>query len=242
MILEVKNLNVSLEQKTVLSNVTFSVDTNDFIGIIGPNGGGKSTLIKALLGLIPFSGTVNWNIPLSEIGYLPQFNHHIDKKFPITVEEIILSGTMGSPFQKDKIKCSEKLSQLLEQFNLQNLRKKSVGSLSGGEIQKTLLARSLISSPNLLILDEPTNFIDKQSEISLYELLSKLNNEIPIMIISHDLGVIPNYIKSILCINKTAHFHPSSQITEEVLESYSCPIEMIAHGDIPHRILKSHTK
>ncbi|MCX5773602.1 MAG: ATP-binding cassette domain-containing protein [Fusobacteria bacterium] len=242
MILEVSNLSITLDGITIIEPCSFSVSENDFIGIIGPNGGGKSTLIKAFLGLIPYSGSVNFSIPLSHIGYLPQFNHSIDKRFPITVEEIILSGIEGITPKLTKNEKKNKLTHVLSTFNLTRLKNNSIGTLSGGEIQKTLLARSIISNPKLLILDEPTNFIDHTSEQELYTILKNLNQTMAIMMISHDLAIIPTYIKSILCVNKSVHFHAGNAITPEVLSTYHCPVELIAHGSFPHRVVESHKK
>ena len=231
---------------TVIRNVNLDIFANDFIGIIGPNGGGKTTLVKVILGLIkPFKGSVEYSMESlktrSPIGYLPQIND-IDKKFPISVGDVVLSGFMNSGKYISKYTPAEKskANEIMEDMGIYDLKKKSVGELSGGQLQRVFLSRAIISSPKLLILDEPNTFVDNKFEGELYEKLSQLNKTMAILIVSHDIGMISTYIKTIACVNGEVHYHRSNIINEEQLQAYNCPIQLITHGEIPHTVLKTH--
>lgn len=241
---------VKLEQVTtgylsepVLKTVDLEVYPEDFIGVIGPNGGGKTTLVKAMLGLIPlFSGKVAFPLGKPRTGYLPQVSQ-IDKSFPITVREVVSSGLKAGNawFPHLTKKQREQVNRMLDEAGISNLAGKPIGELSGGQLQKALLSRALINKPQLLILDEPNTFVDKYFEEDLYRWLKELNREMAIMLISHDIGTISPIIKTIACVNGTLHYHPSNQISEEVLKVYNCPVDIIAHGPVPHRVLKEHS-
>ena len=242
-LIEIKNMDVAYQKKLVLSKVSLSVFDRDFIGIIGPNGGGKTTLLKAILGLIkPVGGSVKLSLNRSEIGYLPQ-GHVVDASFPITVKEVIASGLehglkMGMGSRRSR---QLKVNQALETVGLEALHSRPIGELSGGEFQRTMLARAIISSPRLLVLDEPDTHVDNLFETELYALLKDLNKDLTILLVSHDIGIISPYIKTIACVNRDLHYHPSNEINEEQLKVYNCPIEVIAHGPVPHRVIKEHS-
>ncbi|MDF1574540.1 MAG: ATP-binding cassette domain-containing protein [Bacteroidales bacterium] len=242
LLIEIKNMDVAYQKQLVLSNVSLSVFEHDFIGIIGPNGGGKTSLLKAILGLIkPVKGEVNLLLNRSEIGYLPQ-GSQVDESFPITVKEVIASGLEhGLKVRPGTARRRrDKVDQALETVGLEKLRSRAIGELSGGELQRTMLARAIISSPGLLVLDEPDTHVDNQFETELYALLKELNKTMTIMLVSHDIGTISPYIKTIACVNRDLHYHPSNEISEEQLKVYNCPIEIIAHGPVPHRVIKEH--
>ena len=242
-LVEIKNMDVAYQKKLVLSNVSLSVFEHDFIGIIGPNGGGKTSLIKAILGLLkPVGGSVKHSLLSSEIGYLPQGNQ-VDENFPITVKEVIASGLEhGLKIEFGSKRSRQgKVEKALETVGLEALHSRPIGELSGGEFQRTLLARAIISSPRLLVLDEPDTHVDNLFETELYALLKELNRAITILLVSHDIGIISPYIKTIACVNRNLHYHPSNEINEEQLKVYNCPIEVIAHGPVPHRVIKEHT-
>jgi len=241
-LLEIKNMDVAYQKQLVLSNVTLSVFENDFIGIIGPNGGGKTTLVKAILGLVkPLKGSIRHSLDSSEIGYLPQ-GSQVDENFPITVREVIASGLehglkigLGTARNRQR-----KVEKELETVGLTKLHSRPIGELSGGELQRTMLARALISAPRLLVLDEPDTHVDNLFETELYALLKELNRKITILLVSHDIGIISPYIKTIACVNRDLHYHASNEINEEQLKVYNCPVEIIAHGPVPHRVIKEH--
>ena len=240
-LLQLKDIVAGYENQPILKSVNLTVKPLDFVGIIGPNGGGKTTLLKVILGLIkPMEGVVTRDQSL-RIGYLPQIST-IDKRFPITVEEVILSGRYASSkwWKRAASKDHSKVEELLVFVGLSNKRNTSIGELSGGQMQRVFLCRALISQPNLLILDEPNTFVDKSFEQDLYNLLTDLNKEMGVLLVSHDVGTISAMVKTIACVNGGLHYHPTNKISNEVLKSYNCPIELLTHGTVPHRVLKNH--
>ncbi len=246
-ILEIKSLSAGYDDGVVISNVNLTVNSKDFIGVIGPNGGGKTTLLKTILGLLePMKGKIFFyenGKPVNQIliGYLPQLNQ-IDRKFPITVIDVVLSGLMSRErlFSRYGREQRERAEIVIEKMGISGLRKKPIGELSGGQLQRVYLSRAIISSPVLLLLDEPSTYVDNKFENDFYEILNDLNMEMAILIVSHDVGTITWFVKTIACVNKTLHYHPSNIITEQQLASYNCPIQIITHGDVPHTVLKKH--
>lgn len=244
-ILELETATVGYDQEIILKDVNFIINDFDFVGVIGPNGGGKTTLLKLLLGeLKPIKGRLSY-YPLtpgeSLFGYLPQ-TVSIDKRFPITVLEVVLSGLMGRKGISGRYSKSDKIlaTEMLERIGIAKIASSSVGELSGGQLQRVFLSRALISHPRLLILDEPNTFVDNKFEKELYALLKDLNKEMAIVMVSHDLGTITSHVKTIACVNRQLHYHPSNSITSEQLAAYDCPIQIIAHGPVPHTVLKQH--
>jgi zinc transport system ATP-binding protein len=241
-LIHLENISAGYDKNIVLNNVTLDVKDNDFIGIIGPNGGGKTTLLKVILDLLtPVSGSVSKAKNL-RIGYLPQVNS-IDKKFPVTVKDVILSGRFSTDSwwrKPNNSKHLTKVNELLDFIGLEHLKDKAIGQLSGGQMQRVFLCRALMSDPNLLILDEPDTYVDKTFEANLYNLLGQLNERMAILFVSHDVGTISSMVKTIACVNGGLHYHHSNKITNEILQSYNCPIELVSHGHVPHRVLKHH--
>ena len=248
-IIEIKNLSAGYDGRTVLHDVNLSIYERDFLGIIGPNGGGKTTLIKCILGLLkPTGGEIIFHTPekastkTTFLGYLPQYNS-IDRKFPISVEEVILSGlsiqkSLTSRFTPEQ---KEKGKQIISRMGLEGFEHRSIGQLSGGQLQRALLGRAIISDPAVLILDEPSTYIDKRFEARLYELLAEINKECAIILVSHDIGTVLQQVKSIACVNETLDYHPDTGVTTEWLErNFNCPIELLGHGTLPHRVLGEH--
>jgi zinc transport system ATP-binding protein len=245
-LVELKNADLGYDKTPVLENVNLRVFPKDFIGVIGPNGGGKTTLLKGILGLIkPLKGTITYpqsQTPLRRsFGYLPQVKY-IDKKFPITVFDVVRSGAMmqGKTLQ-NKRNEKKRAEELLAQMGISDIRNRAIGDLSGGQMQRVFLCRALISNPALLILDEPDTFVDNRFEGELYEKLKLLNQQMAIILVSHDLGTISTYVKTIACVNRQVHYHLSNKITNTQLEAYRCPIQIITHGEVPHTVLKRHT-
>lgn len=241
-LLTLKDVNAGYDSEIILKNVNFEVYPKDFIGIIGPNGGGKTTLLKLMLGLLkPYSGEIRKNPAAGIPGYLPQYTN-IDKNFPVSVQEVVLSGLLktGKLTGRYTKPQRKKALELLEQAFMADYADKPIGELSGGQIQKTLLCRALISDPKLLILDEPNTYVDSSFEGELYRILKELNHIMAIVMVSHDVGTISSYIKTIACVNREVHYHRSNKITEQQLMAYNCPIDLITHGTVPHRVLPQH--
>lgn len=249
-IIKIENLSAGYENKKVLENINLNISEKDFLGIIGPNGGGKTTLIKVILGLLkPTSGKISYysngiNVDSIEIGYLPQYNN-IDRKFPISVYDVILSGLdkQKSLFSRFKKEHHSKVEETIYMMGLEGLENRSIGQLSGGQMQRTLLGRAIVSDPKAIILDEPNTYIDKRFEAKLYSLLEEINKERAIILVSHDIGSVLQNVKSIACVNGMLDYHPQNEVSAEwIEEKLQCPIELIGHGELPHRILKYHHK
>ncbi|MCF8225283.1 MAG: ATP-binding cassette domain-containing protein [Bacteroidales bacterium] len=242
LLLSLRNVSAAYSGKTVLEGVNLDIMPDDFIGIIGPNGGGKTSLLKIILGLLnPQSGHLKYNIARYEIGYLPQISQ-FDDHFPITVNYVVLSGLSKGMHltTRKKSETRDKIEKILDTIGICELRNRPIGELSGGELQRTMLARAIISSPKLLILDEPNTYVDNRFEQELYRILADLNKSMAILLVSHDVGTITPYIKTIACVNYSFHYHPSNEITNEQLKVYNCPIELVTHGPVPHRVMGEH--
>lgn len=242
-LIELKDISAGYERQTVLEHVNLRICEGDFIGIIGPNGGGKTTLLKVILGLLkPFSGEIVYPPSRQNLfGYLPQ-NSRFDQRFPINVTEVVLSGLMSAKGLYRSYTRQEKQAawELLDKYGLGDYKKSAIGELSGGQMQRVFLCRAIISNPRILILDEPTTYVDSHFEKEFYAILEELNKRLSIVMVSHDLGTICSYVKTVACVNRTLHYHPSNLITPEQLQAYHCPIELVTHGQVPHRVLKTH--
>lgn len=248
-LIEIEKITAAYGNKTVLRDVSVTVYKDDFLGIIGPNGGGKTTLLKVILGLLsPTSGAIRFfgegcrEVSTLKIGYLPQLNN-IDKKFPVSVREVIASGLAAEKplFRPFGPKQNERIEEVIEQMGLEELSGRAIGELSGGQLQRVLLGRSIVSRPQVLILDEPNSYVDKRFESRFYQLLEEINKESSIILVSHDIGTVLAMVKNIACVNENLHYHSGVDVSEEWLgEKYACPIELVGHGDLPHRVLKTH--
>lgn len=242
---EMYSLSASYGANLVLQDVNFKVNENDFIGVIGPNGGGKTTLLRVILGLVkPVTGRMVFNNELlngNSIGYLPQMSTG-DINYPVTVTDIILSGLMIRKGIISRMSASDKkkADNVIDELGLSGMSESTLNELSGGQIQRVLLARAIIGNPRLLLLDEPGNFVDTTFENDFYEKLKDLNKHMAILMVSHDVGTISSHIKSFACVNRSLHYHPSPEITNEDLLAYGCPIQLVTHGDVPHTVLKYH--
>jgi zinc transport system ATP-binding protein len=244
-LLEMNSVSASYYTSIVLRDVDFKVYENDFIGVIGPNGGGKTTLLKVILGLLkPVNGTVNFNQDLLapyKIGYLPQISTG-DNNYPVSVRDVVLSGLMIRKGLISRMSTDDrkKADLVMNDLGLAGLAESPMNELSGGQIQRVLLGRAVIGDPSLLLLDEPGNFVDANFENDFYEKLRILNRRMAILMVSHDIGTISAHVKSFACVNKTLNYHPSSEISNEELLAYGCPIQLVTHGEIPHTVLKNH--
>ncbi len=216
-VIDIKNLSFAYDKQVVLEDIDLTVELKDFLAIIGPNGGGKSTLLKLILGLYPYKkGKIsvlsnNPNSNLSQIGYVPQ-DTNINTDFPIKVIEVVLMGhksTKRKLFGYTKDELSSALNAL-KQVDMKELAQKKIGSLSGGQRQRVMIARALCANPQILILDEPTSSIDIAGQKEIYQLLQKLNKKITIIVVSHDISVIVEYANRVAHINKTLSYHDIS--------------------------------
>lgn len=242
---EMNSLSASYGSELVLEDVNLTVRENDFIGVIGPNGGGKTTLLKIILGTLkPVSGKLTFNNELlkaTSIGYLPQISTG-DVYYPVTVTDIILSGLMIRKAVISRMSSDDrkKAGAIIEELGLKEMAGSSLSELSGGQLQRVFLGRAVIGDPRLLLLDEPGNFVDSSFESDFYEKLKELNSRMAILMVSHDVGIISSHIKSFACVNRRLHYHPSHEITNDDLLAYGCPIQLITHGEVPHTVLKIH--
>lgn len=245
-LISLKNVSVAYDGKTVLSQVNLDVADDDFIGVIGPNGGGKTTLVKAILGNVPYTGNIEYDSSLRSrggyaIGYLPQQNL-FDRAFPISVSEVVMSGLQSHKrFGVGYGAADRRLAaECMQQMGIDALANRAIGEVSGGQMQRALLCRAVISSPKVLILDEPTTYVDNRFEGELYSLLKELSHKMAIIVVSHDIGTVTTQVKSIVCVNRHVHRHNSNIIIPEQLSNYNCPIQIVTHGTVPHTVLESH--
>ncbi len=246
-IVELRDVCLSLNDVPVRENINLTLERDDYVAILGPNGSGKTTLLKIILGLIePDRGEVRvlGGPPTrahGRVGYVPQ-RFEFDLTFPISVLELVLMGRLGARGLGRRFRSEDQQSALamLERVSLTGLANRQIGTLSGGQLQRALIARALASTPELLLMDEPTASLDERVGRSLWELLEELSHEMTVVIVSHDVGAISRYVRSVACLNVRLHYHASKELTPEVLEAtYGCPVDLLAHG-YPHRVLHTH--
>lgn len=244
---QVKNVWFSYGSSPILKDVSFALEQGDFLGILGPNGGGKTTLLKLLLGMLkPDRGEIRilGEMPHDakhRLGYVAQ-NTSINISFPISVLDLALMGRLSRSrigrrySQEDR----QKVENALKKVGMWESRYSLIGELSGGQRQRVFIARALATDPEILFLDEPTASIDPEFETDLYEFLRELNRKVTIVVITHDIGAISRHVKSVACVNHTLMFHADGKITQGMLDmAYQCPVDLIAHG-LPHRVLPTH--
>ena len=231
-ILEIKNLFFSYEKQRVLEDINLDILANDFLAIIGPNGGGKSTLLKLILGLLKLeSGKLIKHIKNDCIGYVPQ-NTNLNIDFPITALEVVLMGHKESKkrffgYSKEDIKCA---MNSLKQVSMEEYANKKIGDLSGGQRQRVFIARALCANPKVMLLDEPTASIDVKGQKEIYDLLKELNKDIAIVVVSHDISVLLNYAKNVAHINKNLVYHHLKNIEEQISvdDEHLCEVELLS--------------
>jgi zinc transport system ATP-binding protein len=247
-IVSLENIWMQYNDIPVLENINLTINHSDFLGIIGPNGGGKTTLLKIMLGLIkPTRGAVIYpgctlKQGRSLVGYVSQHNV-FDRDFPASVWDVAITGRHRAAglFKRYSKEDKEIAAQALKTVGMLVHKGRQMGKLSGGEQQRVFIARALATEPKLLLLDEPTASVDTAVQTEFYELLEQLKEHMAIVIVSHDLSAISIYVDKIACLNVQLHYHGSTEISPDILEAtYKCPVQMIAHGDHPHRVLKGH--
>ena len=233
-LIEITELCYTHNKQDILHDINLEVHRGDFISIIGPNGGGKTTLLKLILGLIkPSRGTLRVNgldprKHKSNVGYVPQYVNN-NLSFPATSVDVVLMGLdlPRSRFalinRKEHVRAAR---EVLDKLGVLGLADRKIVSLSGGERQRVLIARALVSNPSLLVLDEPTASIDTKGQTEFYELLKELNKELTILMVSHDLMVVASYARSIICLNRRMHYHQRFKNSGDLLNAfYSCSVE-----------------
>ena len=231
-LINIKNLFFKYQKTEVLENVNLTIKDDDFLAIIGPNGGGKSTLLKLILGLLPLqSGTIEKNIENNQVGYVPQ-NTNLNIDFPITALEVVLMGHISSKkrlfgYSKDEISCA---IESLNQVGMKDFANKKIGDLSGGQRQRVFIARALCSNPKIMLLDEPTASIDVQGQQEIYELLRELNKTICIVVVSHDLSILLNYAKNVAHVNRGLVYHSLAEVQKNVTlsDDHLCEVELLS--------------
>lgn len=226
-IIKLTGIAAGYEGKTVLSGVNLTVYDHDFLGVIGPNGGGKTTLMRVLLRLLkPGEGRVEYfkeGRPVKELtmGYLPQYSN-IDRKFPISVYEVVLSGLCRQKKFLGRYTPEQHLQvkNTIRKMEIEQIARRPIGTLSGGQLQRVLLARAIVSVPDVLVLDEPNTYIDKHFQAQMYEMLKQLNRDCAIVIVSHDVATVLENATHIACVNRTLHYHDSAHIPMEDIEHH----------------------
>lgn len=252
-IIEIRNLGFAYSGHPVLEDINLTVREGNFVAMIGPNGGGKTTLLKLMLGLlIPTGGSLKiFGHPPRQvshhIGYMPQ-NVHVNTHFPVTALDVVLMGKLKPGKRWARYSNGDRLEahKALDRLGMGAFCHRRVGKLSGGQLQRVFVARALVSQPRLLFLDEPTANIDTRGQAEFYSLLKELNESVTIIVVSHDLLVLSAYVKSVACINRRLHYHDQAEITEDMLETMypctpdqPCQVELIAQG-LPHKMLRIH--
>ncbi len=246
-LVEVRDVTFGYGREVVLDRVSLAIQPRDFLAIIGPNGGGKTTLLKAILGLVrPWSGEVIYHLPSGNdprgrLGYVPQFST-FDRDFPLRIFDMVLMGRLGGrrllrPYSREDRAAA---GETIDRLGLSAVARSHVAEVSGGQLQRALIARSLVSDPEILFLDEPTASIDAESRETLRGLLEELNRSIPIVVVTHDVTSLASMVRRIACINRKLFYHGDPELSREVMEEvYGCPVELVTHG-VPHRVLHDH--
>lgn len=231
-LLEIKELSFAYDEQSVLEDINLSLDERDFMAFIGPNGGGKSTLLKLIAKILPLqNGTISFAHRDIKIGYVPQ-NTNINTLFPIRVFEVVLMGFFGLKHSLLGYSEDERMhaKEMLKKVGMQEYETSPIAALSGGQRQRVMIARALCSSPELLLLDEPTSSIDSEGQREIYELLKSLAKERSIIVVSHDISVVLEYASKAAHINKKLTFHNLSKLQEELEiqpEKHLCEVELL---------------
>ena len=226
-IIELNHISATYGAVMALEDVSLKVYDHDYLGIIGPNGGGKTTLMRVILGLMkPQTGEIIYRregkvVNVLSMGYLPQYNK-IDRKFPISVYEVVLSGLSRQkrflhPYTKEQ---HQQVRHAIERLELEGLEKRHIGQLSGGQLQRVLLARAIVSNPEVVVLDEPNTYIDKRFQEQMYEMLHRINDDCAVIVVSHDIAEIIENVKHVACVNRTLHYHEHTDIPITKIEQH----------------------
>lgn len=236
-VIDINNVSFNYGIVPVLEDVSLKIYEDEFIGIIGPNASGKSTLLKLILGLLePDKGVVSIHSHdgkdlRNHIGYVPQHSS-FPRDFPVTVGEVVMMGHIASSsrlfrYKNDEIKLAKQVMQKLE---IENIEKRQIGELSGGQLQRVLIARALVCEPEILILDEPTSNVDMRVEEDIFSLLKNYSEHMTVIVVSHDIAFISGYVDRVACLNRTLVCHNTASISGKMIEElYDAPVKMIHH-------------
>ena len=235
-VVELENVTFSYQKIPVLEDVSFQIFQNDLVTIVGPNGGGKTTLVKLLLGLIkPSKGTIKiFNQPpqtsYQRIGYMAQ-HVGLDPQFPVSVQDVVLMGRLGLKrsgwYGRDDRAAA---IQALRDVHMDEFAQEAFSELSGGQRRRVLIARALTSNPDILIMDEPMANVDVKAQNDFFNIISKLTSRMTILIVSHDLGFVFDIVNRVLCVNRRAVMHPTTQLTGDFIKDiYGGDVKMIRH-------------
>ncbi len=243
-LIEVDRVTAGYRREAILEEVSLTIRAGDFLAVLGPNGGGKTTLLRVILGLLePWSGEVRSRLSARRgaMGYVPQ-HAGFDRAFPLRVVDVVRTGRLGlrGPLRRWSAADHRAVAAALESYGLERVAREPVGALSGGQLQRTLIARAMVGEPEILFLDEPLASIDTEFRGRLVDALVEINRRIPVVVVTHDLTPFAGVVRQIACINRRLFYHPSGELSAEMLEeAYGCPVELIAHG-VPHRVLADH--
>lgn len=245
---DLSHVDVRLGGTLALEDVTLQVPHRDFLALIGPNGGGKTTLLRVIMGLVrPARGRVRVlgaapDAVRGRVAYVPQYAR-FDLGFPIRVIDVVQMGRLRGRHLVPGLRAADRriAAAALERLGIAGLARRMVGELSGGQLQRVLIARALAVRAEILILDEPTASLDVQSAAAFYDLLAGLAEQMTVILTSHDVGEVAAQVRDVACLNRRLHAHGLEELTPAKLaEAYGCPIELVAHG-VPHRVLSPHT-
>ena len=242
-LIEIRDLTFGYDTVPILERVTLDILDRDYVLVIGPNGGGKTTLLKLIMGIVrPWSGSIRFRDGLEgRLGYVPQFSS-FNKNFPITALEMVLTGCIDGRnyFRRYGRQDRERANRMLEKMDLYELGRRNINDLSGGQIQRVLIARALVSEPEILLLDEPTTSVDITSQASILDLIGELNEQMAVVVVTHDPTPFAPVYRHLACLNRHLYYHGREGLDDAVLEKvYGCPVELLGHG-IPHTLLTGH--
>jgi zinc transport system ATP-binding protein len=235
---EIKDLSFSYGDHLVLEDITLSVAAGEFFGIIGPNASGKSTLLRLILGLLePDRGELRVlgaepRKARTRIGYVPQYPGY-RREFPVTVRDVVMMGRLGVTRRLGRYTPADRTRTLeaMQAVQVDDIADENIAHLSGGQMQRMLIARALACDPEILILDEPTSNIDLRAEESIFALLKQFNAHMTIIVVSHDVAFISAYVNRVGCLNRTLACHETGEISGHTIEElYGTDVKMIRHS------------
>ncbi|MCI0399789.1 MAG: ABC transporter ATP-binding protein [Gammaproteobacteria bacterium] len=236
-VVQLHDVSFSYGDRIILDRIDLAIKQSEFLGLVGPNAGGKTTLLKIILGLlVPDSGRVSVmdkspQEGRSMIGYCPQYAS-FSREFPISVEDTVLLGRLGSTRAIGGYRRHDWIvaQEVMDAAEISDIKARSLASLSGGQLQRVLIARALACEPKILMLDEPTANIDLRVEEDIFDLLKELNKRMTIIVVSHDIGFISEYVTRVACLNQTLVCHETSALTGKIIEQlYGPHVRMIDH-------------